>query len=1028
MKITLLKSFLLLGAFVCFSAARAQTVSGTVSDASGPLPGASVFVKGTTDGTQTDFDGNYTLNNVAADAVIVFSYIGFSAQEVPVNGQTTINIFLREDAQALDEVVIIGYGQTTVKDATGAVAAVTSKDFNQGVISSPEQLIQGKTAGVQITQSSGEPGAGIALRIRGTGSIRANNSPLFVIDGVPVTNEEVSASGSDVGVGTSGSRNPLNFLNPNDIESMSILKDASATAIYGSRGANGVVIITTKSGRGAGSEGLWSFNSSLNISEVRERYDVLTTEEFIEAGGANLGGATDWQDFIFRRTASTDNSLSYARSYGKGDIRATFGYAKQFGIIENTDLERITGRINVNHRFLDDKLRVGLQATVSRINDRVPFVSRTVGSNGDLLASAYYGNPTLSSDPNASADPDRNPANLLAYYDDNTNTNRFLGNLSIEYDFTDELSAKVNLGYDASNSSRAQVAGPQILAVQDGASGNGRAAVNNLDTENRLLELTVNYRKEFENSNLDALVGYSFQDFNRRGQNILGQGYGTSDLNQIRAVTNSTFDATRNLASGYQAYGIGTFEDEPDAGNQFRILNLFPSPNITTSELPNIPITAFTVDTFNNTDELQSFFGRVNYSLYDKYLFTATIRADGSSRFGTNNRYGYFPSAAFAWKLNQEDFINEDTFSTLKLRLSWGITGNQDGLGHGNYVDRTRWGRFNAPTLDIPANTQITEPATRNVAFSNPDLKWEETLQYALGIDFGFNNDRLTGNIDLYRKETSNILLNLPAVQPANEPFSFQNVDGVIVNQGVELGLNYDVVSSEDFLWNANFNIAYNDNELTKYSGPPLEAGQVYGQGLSNAFVQILANGRSLFTYNLRNVDENLNVDTDPSIQDKSGLPTVTTGFSTSASYKNWDVSLFFSGQFGHYVYNNTANALFALPQVGSRNNLQSVIESGVGPSSQNPSTFFLEKGDFVRLQTASVGYNVPISGDGALKSMRLNLTGQNLLLITDYSGPDPEVSTSDVPSVTGGIPSASIDYLAYPRPRTVSLGVNVTF
>ncbi|BFP41652.1 TonB-dependent receptor [Flavobacteriaceae bacterium GF1] len=1028
MKITLLKSLLLLGAFVCFGAVQAQTVTGTVSDASGPLPGASVVVKGTTNGTQTDFDGNYTLDGVDSNATLVFSYIGYATQEVAVNGQTTISVTLQEDAQALDEVVIIGYGQTTVKDATGAVASVTAEDFNGGVISSPEQLIQGKTAGVQITQSSGEPGAGIALRIRGTGSVRANNSPLFVIDGVPVTNEEVSASGSDVGAGTSGSRNPLNFLNPNDIESMSILKDASATAIYGSRGANGVVIITTKSGKGAGANGQWSYTSNLNIAEVRETYDLLNTEEFIDRGGANLGGATDWQDFIYRTTASTDNNLSYALNYGKGNVRATFGYAKQFGIIEDTDLERITGRINANHRFLDDKLRVGLQATISRINDQAPFVSRTSGSTGDLLAAALYSNPTLAANPDLSAAPDRNPANLLAYYQDLTNTDRFLGNLSLEYSFTDELSAKLNLGYDVSDSERSQVVGPEIIALNNGSENNGRGALNNLETENRLVELTVNYTKEFENSSLDALVGYSFQDFNRQGQNILGQGFGSSDLNQIAALNKSAFEATRNLASGYQAYGIGTFEDEPELGDQFRILNLFPAPNITTQDLPSIPVDALTVDTFDFTDELQSFFGRVNYTLYDKYLFTATIRADGSSRFGGNNQYGYFPSAAFAWKLNEEDFVNEDTFSTLKLRLSWGITGNQDGIGFGNFANRTRWGRFNAPTLDISANSQITAPATRSVAFENPDLKWEETTQYALGIDFGFANDRLSGSIDLYRRETRDILLNLPAVQPANEPFSFQNVDGTIINQGIEFGLDYDIVNGEDFYWNANFNIAYNDNELTDYDGPNIEAGQVYGQGLSNAFVQVLTNGRSLFTYNLRNVDADLNVDTDPSIQDESGLPTVNAGFSTSASYKNWDASLFFSGQFGFYVYNNTANALFATTQIGSRNNLQSVVDGGVVPSSQNPSTFFLEKGDFVRLQTASIGYNVPLSGEGALKSMRLSLTGQNLLLITDYSGPDPEVSTSDIPAVTGGIPSASIDYLAYPRPRTVSLGVNVTF
>ena len=1026
MKITLLKSLIVLGAFLSFGLIQAQEVTGTVSDASGPLPGASVIEKGTTNGTQTDFDGNYTIE-IGSDATLVVSYIGYKTIEVPVNGQSTINFTLEEDAQALEEVVIIGYGTTTVKDATGAVASVSSEDFNGGIISSPEQLIQGKTAGVQISQASGEPGAGIALRIRGTGSVRGNNSPLFVIDGVPVSNESVSAGGTDVGAGSSGSKNPLNFLNPNDIESMSILKDASATAIYGSRGANGVVVITTKSGKGGGSQGQWGFQTNLNIAQVAKTYDLLSADEFRERGGADLGGSTDWQEYLFRTSASTDNNLSYSQNYGKGNVRATFGYAKQFGVIENTDLERITGRLNLNHRFFDDKLKVGLQTTISRINDTSPFISRTSGSTGDLLAATYYSNPTLGINPGFDASPDRNPANLLTFYDDNTNTNRFLGNLSLDYALTEELSVKLNLGLDKSESTRSQVVGPQILSLGNGSENNGRAAVNNLNTENKLMEVTVNYTKDFDNSNLDALVGYSYQDFNRNGQNLLGQGYGSSDLNQIAANTLSAYENTKNLASNYQAYGIGTFQNDPDAGNQFRILGLIPNVNQTTAALPNIPINAFSVDTFDNTDELQSFFGRINYTLNDKYLFTGTVRADGSSRFGGNNQYGIFPSAAFAWKLNQEDFVNEETFSTLKLRLSYGITGNQDGLGYGQFVNRTRWrnGLF-GPALNITANSQLTAPATAEVAFANPDLKWESTAQYGLGLDFGFNNDRFTGNIDFYRKETTDILLNLPAVQPATTPFVFQNVDGTIINQGVELGLDYDIVVGDDFYWNANFNISYNQNELTDYAGPNIQAGNLYGQGLTGTTSQVLTNDKPLYTYELRLVDENFNVDTDPTILDKSGLPKVISGLSTSVKYKNWDASAYFSGQFGFYVYNNTDNALFAAPQIGSRNNRKSVVDNGITLSATNPSTFFLEKGDFVRLQTASISYNVPLSGEGMFKTMRLSAVGQNLFLITDYSGLDPEVSTSDIPA--NGLPSASIDYLSYPRPRTYSLGINVTF
>jgi iron complex outermembrane receptor protein len=599
--------------------------------------------------------------------------------------------------------------------------------------------------------------------------------------------------------------------------------------------------------------------------------------------------------------------------------------------------------------------------------------------------------------------------------------------LSLDYAITDEIAAKVTLGYDTSDSFRGQVVGPQIIALDNGPVGNGRAAVSNLETENKLLELTATFNKEFENSKLDVLVGYSFQDFNRRGQDILGQGYrGVSDLGQIVDITERTYNATRNIASDYQAYGIGVFSDT--GLNEMRVLSLFPGPTDTALPAPSIKVDALTVDTFNNTDELQSFFGRVNYSIQDKYLFTATFRADGSSRFGGNNQYGYFPSAAFAWKLNEEDFTG-DAFSTLKLRLNWGITGNQDGLGYGNFVNRTRW--LENPTADyalnILSNSQITGPATTEVAFANADLKWEETTQYGFGIDFGFNNDRFTGTLDFYRKETRDILLNLPSVQPATVPFVFQNVDAVIVNQGFEIGLDYDIVQTEDFTWNANLNVAYNDNELTDYDGPDIQAGRLYGQGLTLTTVQIFTEGQSLFTYNLRQVDSDFNVDADPSLIDgKSGLPDVTAGFSTSANYKNWSAALYFSGQFGHYVYNNTANALFASPQLGSRNNLKSVVDEGIILSATNPSTFFLEKGDFVRLQSASVSYNVPLSGEGTLSSLRLSLSGQNLFLITDYSGLDPEVSTTDIPD--NGFPSASIDYVQYPRPRTYTLGITATF
>ncbi|QLG45741.1 SusC/RagA family TonB-linked outer membrane protein [Costertonia aggregata] len=1033
MKITLLKSLMLAGAFLCFGWAQSQDVSGTVSDANGPLPGASVLVKGTTNGTQTDFDGNYTLNNIGSDATLVISYIGYKTQEIAVNGQSTINATLQEDAQALDEVVIIGYGTTTVKDATGSVASVNAEDFNSGVIASPEELIQGKTAGVQITQSSGAPGAGIDVRIRGANSIRSNNNPLFVVDGIPLPGGGASAEGQDVGFGTSGAQNPLNFLNPSDIASMSILKDASATAIYGSRGANGVVIITTKNGKGAGSGPKFEFNTTLSVAGPARRYDLLDRGQFLSAveqfGGIasdqDFGANTDWQDVVTRTAASQNQNLSYSQNYGKGNIRATFGYGKQFGVIENSSLERITGRVNWNHRFLDDKLNINLTGTISRVNDEQPPLSGNAGSQGDVLGAAYSANPTWPSSPNFNPQGGNlNPANFLASYQSITNTNRALINLSADYAITPELNAKVTVGYDNSESTRKSMLSGDILGFNNGAPENGRGAVNDLNLENSLLEATLNYKKEFENSSLDALIGFSYQEFATNGRNVAGFGFSTRNLNQMGTDLEDSANTVENLISGdYQQYGLGTNQSEI-------FINRFDDTGATSLAIPSsLSVRGIIGNTFDNADELQSFFGRVNYTLQNKYLFTATVRADGSSRFGPNNRYGIFPSGAFAWKLSEEDFVG-DAVSTLKLRLSYGITGNQDGLEFGQFVRRERFGDATFNQAGEIGNI----PGLNPVAFVNNDLKWEETTSYGVGVDFGFGNDRLTGSLDVYRRETTDLLFRIEAAQPSPQPFFFQNLDAVLLNQGVEFSLAYDIIRSEDLNWSASFNVAYNENDLEDFDGQ-VNAGTIFGQGLTGAFAQRLEGGRPLFSYFLRDFqgfDANGQPIGDQQVfVGEDALPDVTGGFSTNLSYKNWDFSTFFTGQFGFSVYNNTRNALFTAGAINNaRNVTQDVLNSGeAGNAAASVSTRFLEKGDFIRLQNATIGYNVNLSGEGLFKTMRLSLTGQNLWLITDYSGLDPEISSS--PAAAGllnNLPTAGIDYVAYPRPTTVTFGLNVTF
>ncbi|WP_297706433.1 SusC/RagA family TonB-linked outer membrane protein [uncultured Eudoraea sp.] len=1019
MKISLLKSFLLVGAILSFGLAKAQEISGTVSDENGPLPGASVVVKGTTNGTQTDFDGNYTLNNVESDATLVVSYIGYSTQEVALNGRTSVNVVLAEDAQALDEVVIIGYGTTTVKDATGAVSAINSEDFNGGIIASPEQLIQGKTAGVQIAQASGEPGAGVQIRIRGANSIRSNNNPLFVVDGIPLSAESTTPGGGDVQNGENASRNPLNFINPADIESISILKDASATAIYGSRGANGVVIVTTKTGK-SGQGGVWEFDQTLSIATPRENYDLFDGPTFLAQQAAlrsqaiaddlDFGNNTDWQKVVLRTAASPVSNLSYSNNYGSGNVRATFGYGKQFGVIEKSSQERITGRVNLNQRFLDDRLKLSMQASLSRVNDEAPPVSGASGASGNLLGAAYAANPTWPDDP-AFFNPGNqlNPANYLANFQQTTNTDRFLINLSASYDIIknddNTLTAKVTGGWDRSDAAAFATFAPAINNL-DRVSGNGQSSYNTLEASSKLLEATLNWKKNWTNSSLDAIIGFTYQDFRRQGINSQGWGSSSPFLDQMgRDLKETIRGAAGSISGSFQHFGY--------------------DPNGLSTDITKRYVSAWG-DTFDNTDELQSYFARVNFTLHNKYLFTATFRADGSSKFSPDNQYGYFPSGAFAWKMNEEDFIGDNTFSTLKLRLSAGITGNQDGLGYAQFVKRSRFGE-----PDIDPDGSINRPGLETVAVQNPDLKWEETLDYNFGFDFGFMLDRLSGSLDFYRKETTDLLFKQAAAAPAFDPFVFKNLtDGKLVNQGVEFALGYDFIQNDKITFSGAFNISYNDNKVEGLNGTTADLSPIRGPGLSNAFAQRLGEGISIFSYYMATYAEDAsgNPDFNPDIKGFVGqdaVPDVTSGLTLNLKADRWDANLFFAGQFGFSIYNNTSNAFLNRPTfLTSRN----VDPTGIDLLTQEVSTLYLEKGDFVRLQNATVGYTVPLSGEGTFKNLRLSLTGQNLLLFTGYSGLDPEVNANTGDIGGSGIPSQGIDYTTFPRPLTVTLGINAKF
>ncbi len=1045
-KLLLLPILLVMGG----SAYAQLTVSGTVSDSSGPVPGVNIIVKGTSNGAQSDFDGNYTLNEVANDAILVFSYLGYATQEVSVGGQSTINVTLQEDIESLSEVVVIGYGTTTVKDATGAVSAVTSEDFNQGVISSPEQLIQGKTAGVQITETSGEPGSGIDFRIRGSNSIRSNNNPLFVIDGVPLGGGGAPASG-DLAFGAGAQRNPLSFLNPSDIESISILKDASATAIYGSRGANGVVIIKTKSGRG-NSRGVWEVSSSISASSPANEYDLLGRNDYLQAledfgndpDALNFGENNDFQDFYTRSTASTRNNVSYAKSYATGNVRTSFGYSKQFGVVKNTDQERIVGRINAEQRLFNDKLTLSLQGSASRVNDQNAPISGSAGSTGDLIGASITANPTwpISAGFNPGSNL-LNPANLLAHYQSLSHTNRYLVNLSAAYDITSELTAKLTGGYDYSDAETTALFAPEVAGL-DQVSGRGRGSFNTLENQNTLFEATLNYKKEFGNIELDLLGGYSYQKFDRSGVNAGASGLQTGrSLNELADNIRDTYDRVDRLVSGdYQQFAY-------DSGKAY-ITRLFPDApfgeQTVVDDLTGIfnrTIDSYFADQFDNFDELQSYFVRANVNISDKYLFTGTFRADGSSTFGEDNQYGYFPSGAFAWKLSEEDFVG-DNVSTLKLRVGAGIVGNQEGLGYANFLLRTRFGE-----ISFNGDGTVTDPGTVFVGNDNSELKWEETLDLNFGVDFGFNDDRFSGSLNVYRKETSDLLLRrtLAAPQTSGIPTIFSNLtDGVVINQGIELALDYDIVDTEDFGFSASFNVAYNQNEVED-TNQVIDTGPINGNGLTGAFAQRLQAGEPLFsfyvaeftgfddlgfpTYRDVNGDGVGDPDSDKTFVGKDAIPDVTGGLSLNFRYKNFDLSTFLNGQFGFHVYNATDNAFFTAGGITiGKNVTQAAISSGEdGAASTAVSDRFLEAGDFVRLQNATLGYNFPLKDENSFfDSLRLSITGQNLFLITDYSGLDPEVSSNTGTVNDSEIPTAGIDYASYPRPRTITLGLNAKF
>jgi TonB-linked SusC/RagA family outer membrane protein len=935
------------------------------------------------------------------DAILDFSFIGYITQEIPVGDQTTINVVLEEDIMELEEIVVMGYGTTKKSDLTGSLASLKEDDFNTGVITSPEQMIQGRVPGVQIISNNGEPGAGSSIVIRGRSSIRTSQMPLYVIDGVPLDMSNTSPDAiSASGFGDGSATNPMNFINPNDIESIDILKDASAAAIYGSRGANGVIIITTKKGSEGRSE--INYSAYLGISELRKKIDVLSAEEFVtcrmelfdeveEDDASHYGYSTDWQDEIFRTAISHNHNLSIAGGSGNNTYRASFNYLNQEGIIEKSSLNRYTGRINITQKAIQDRLYMAANITASQIEENRLAIGSTTGFEGDLIINAIQANPTWPVYDTVTGEPfqvrqqtKRNPVAMLEYTDDKTKTNRILAGISGDLEIIKGLNYKINFGFDNSVAIR-RINQSQKLKYMVSQMGDGD--INNRELTTYVIEHTLTYSNIFaEIHKIEALAGFSYQHFLIRGYNIGTRGYESDEVLY-----------TNNLQAS------STDRSEPTS---YALVN-----------------------------EMQSFFGRLNYNLAEKYLLTATLRRDGSSKFGENVKYGNFPSFAFAWRLSQEDFIsNLNVFNNLKLRLGWGQTGNQE-IGEKHSIFALRAENNAKAILDASTITQgyvLTKTPT-------PDVTWETTTSTNIGMDFGFFRGRLSGTADYFIRKTTDMLIEVPAKQPSPTDFQLVNIDeGYILNNGLELGINGVVVSTSDINWDVNVNFTWIDNVVKDLPVTRLLTGSASGQGFTNVLVQVYTNNKPMNTFygykHLGFDSAGMSIyevggsGDDTLLYLGSPLPDFTWSINTSFRYRNFDLNIFVEAVNGNLIYNNTANSIGIVGNLYNANNtFPFTVETG--ESRRNSMRFsdrFLEDGSYIRLNNVTLGYNLPLSKISWISNLRLYVSGSNLFVLTDYTGYDPDVSNT--PGKFDKFNSIGIDNSSYPKPRTYLFGLSLTF
>ncbi len=970
--------------------AQVRTVTGTVSDGRDPLIGVTVQVKGNAKvGTITDVDGKYSIEVTSPGTILVYSYVGYQTTEKMVGQNSRLDVVMKADDKSLDEVVVVGYGTMKKSDLTGSVSQLKAEDFKSGSNLSAQQLMQGAFAGVNIAQNSGKPGGSTTIRVRGGTSVNASNDPLYVIDGVPI---DANAGSGQSNISTYNndffdqeSANPLSMLNPNDIESIDVLKDASATAIYGSRGANGVIMITTKKGK-AGVQQL-NYGYSIGFSNAAKKLDMLSGDEYrkvckdlnlpLNDGGENH----NWQDEIMHTGLQQSHYLSFMSGGEYTNYRASLSYNNNGGIMRGARNESYSGRVNINHSALDGKLKFVLNMNYGETHSNQAPTSSTVGSEmgSSMLYEAYVFNPTL---PVYTSDGDYNdvrpyrvqPLSYIHELLDKRNNKRFIGNLKADWNFYKPFTFEVNIGYTNNSQDRNSYISKSNL-LGDGTGG--RVTVQRLKDYSKLMELILKYNQQFGEHRIDAMAGYSYQYFWNEGLNTAAYGFQSDEFKWYNLAAAKTIESITSYAE---------------------------------------------------SNKLISFYGRANYSYANRYLFTATVRRDGSSRFGKDNKWGTFPSFAASWRITEEPFFKAEAISNLKLRASWGMTGNQE---IGNYNAISTLGAQSWGYIFGGDKTTVVLPQQ----YANPDLKWESTSQTDIGLDFGFLDNRIRGSIDWYYKKTKDLLLTVAVPSPSLITTQLANV-GAVRNTGIELELGFDIMRTKDFSWDATLNFASNKNKLTslsnsKWSGDEVLWAPCNGQGLSGQYSQLIMVGEPLGTFygkKFIGLDENgmeMYANDGKSQIIGCAQPDFTYGITTNLRYKNWSLSLNFRGSQGNDVYNNTANNFMYLNSLPGRNVLAAAVNSGISVNqAKTYSSQFIEDGSFFRLDNLTLGYDFKLP---CLKitNARAYFTAQNLFCITGYDGLDPEVNT-DTQGKGGSI--LGVDYLSYPRSRTFIFGVNVTF